>query len=360
MHNYYLSEGFVSGPTPLTAPIGINNVILAAIGDVKLDHDNSLATGEGSPALSTENSLDISSTFLNDLLIYSQNGSVTLGQDFGISADGQNVSIATAGTNSDITIAGFIDIYGGSLLLSAGRDVYINGDRVGADVISIRAGRDVTVDGAVPYSEGYGTVQANTGNLTISAKRHIHITNSAQLFALSQLPSDALLRLESSGGDITVDNRSRIEGTNVEIEAFAGNISILDSTITATHALKARTLLPNGTLLISNSTLTAGQTSNIGDLIRLYADGSNGKVLFQGNVTLNSDEVQIAGKTVQVDPGGTVTVSKNNAHIFADQHNYNVGPGYGVIVSGSLSAYGFSDSRKPDFKTGGKLGRAGP
>ena len=101
-----------------------------------------------------------------------------------------------------------------------------------------------------------------------------------------------------------------------------------------------------------------GSTPSPSDLIRLYAGGSNGTVLFQGSVTLDSDEVQIAGKTVQVDSSGTVTVPKGNTHVFSDNHNYNK-TGYGTISSTYLKQYNFSDP-KPDFKTGGKLGRPAP
>ena len=161
-----------------------------------------------------------------------------------------------------------------------------------------------------------------------------------------------------------IDGNSTIEGGNVEIEAFKGNVSILDSTVTAAHALKVQTLRPDGTLLIRGSNLTGGpSSSNPADLIRLYANGSNGTVQFEGLVKLDSDEVQIAGKTVKVGTGGVVTITKNNVHIFADNRLYNKNndgssPGNGTINSTYIKDdYGFGHSSKPDFKTGGKLGR---
>lgn len=362
--------------SPFDAPPPLpRNIILSSLNNILLADRNALPDDEGSPGNADYNpSLDIYD--FDNLLLYSQNGSVLLERDFMIEGDvdfEQDLSIVGAGPGSDVTINGNIELYGDAsrLLISAGRDLLVDSN-VTADDIIFRGGRDVTINGTGgSYYDQY-TVEAEKGNLLVSAKRNIKITNSAQLKALSELSPEALIRLESLEGDITIDGDSTIRGTNIEIEALKGNVSIVDSTLTATHALKARTLRPDGTLLIAGSSdrptvLNAGLSElNPKDLIRLYAEGSNGKVLFQGNVTLNSDEVQIAGKTVQVDSGGNVRVTQGNAHIFSDNHNYRInGAGsapYGTIdVSpyGNVRQYNFDDT-KPHFKTGGKIGRGGP
>lgn len=343
---------------PSTPQIG--NVILAAQNNIILDANNALANSIGFPAVSTSNSLDLSgNSIVTSLLLYSQDGSVELASNFSIYSADRDVSIIAASSSSDVTLRGDVTIENAKLLIGAGHDVLIN-SYVTADDVAVHAGRDATVDGSV-LGDAPGGIIATNGNLFIAAKRHIHITNSAQLTALASLDNDdqldALLRLESIEGDITVDKKSKIKGTNVEIEAFKGNVSILNSNVSATHALKVGAFKPDGTLLISGSTLTGGPTTpNASDLIRLYAGGSNGKVLFQGKVTLDSDEVQIAGKVVQVDAGGVVSVPKGNTHVFSDSHNYNT-TGYGNINSTYLQQYNFNHASKPDFKTGGKLGR---
>ncbi len=337
--------------------IGISNVILAAQNNITLDANNALAQSIGGDAASTSTLLDIGKSIVTNLLLYSQDGSVELARGFNINSSGQDVAITAAGSTSDVTLRGDVTITNANLLIGAGQDVLINSN-VSANDVAISAGRDVTIDGNVD-SKNPG-ITAKNGNLVIAAKRNIHITNSAQLTALASLSNDdlvdALISLESTQGDITVDSQSNVSGTNVEIAAFNGNVSILNSNITATHALKVGAFRPDGTLLINGSVLTGGGSSlSTTDLIRLYAGGSNGTVLFQGSVTLDSDEVQIAGKTVQVDSTGSVTVTKGNTHVFSDNHNYNKS-GYGNINSTYLKQYNFS-APKPDFKTGGKLGR---
>ncbi len=347
---------FINDNIPPTPQIG--NVILSALNNIILDANNPLAQSIGFPAASTSNSLDLVNSIVTNLLLYSQDGSVELASGFNINSDTQDVSIVAAGSSSDVTLRGDVFINNANLLISAGKDVFINSYVYGNDVI-VRALRDVTIDGSQP-TDGPKGINARKGNLLIAAKGNIHVTNSAQLTALANLDKDgldALLSLESTTGDITVDTKSVINGTNVEIAAFNGNVSILDSNVTATHALKVGAFKPDGTLLIKGSNLTGGPTTpNASDLIRLYAGGSNGTVLFQGNVTLDSDEVQIAGKTVQVDSTGSVTVTKGNTHVFSDNHNYNK-TGFGNINSTYLKPYNFNDPIKPDFKTGGKLGR---
>ncbi|MEI6534101.1 MAG: FecR domain-containing protein [Verrucomicrobiaceae bacterium] len=338
-------------------PPQIGNVLLSALNNISLDANNPLAQSIGGVAASTSSSLDIGETIVTNLLLYSQNGSVELAENFSIYSSGQDVSIVAAGSTSDVTLRGDVNIDNANLLIGAGRDVLINSN-ISANDVAINAGRDVTVDGFI-NSDARGGIIAKYGNLSISAKRNIHITNSAQLEALATadgegLLEDALLSLNSTQGDITVEKGSKISGTNVEIAALNGNVSILNSNITATHALKVGAFRPDGTLLINGSVLTTnGSPISPSDLIRLYAGGSNGKVLFQGKVTLDSDEVQIAGKTVQVDTGGNVDVTKGNAHVFSDNHNYNK-TGYGNINSTSLKQHDFNS--RPDFKTGVKLG----
>ena len=84
-------------------------------------------------------------------------------------------------------------------------------------------------------------------------------------------------------------------------------------------------------------------------------------MLFQGNVTLDSNEVQIAGNIVEVQAGGNVSIPKNNAHIFANQHNYNTGtPDFGTMNGGSdtgITKYNpHQHPGKPAFDSNTRIG----
>jgi len=322
----------------------IPNVILSALGDITLAADNQYSTGPGSDGETTSDSLKTKKTGLEALLLYSQNGGITLAQDFQIKAANQEITLVAAGPTSDVTIQGDINIYNGTLLASAGQDLSVSSN-VAADAITFRGGRDVTISGNGGGEGGGPIVEARNGDLRVSAKRDLKVTNvaqlrvrgtrsikiadSAQLKTLSELPPDALLRLESQQGAITVDGNSYLEGPSIEIEAANGNINLVNSLFSATNAFKARMGAGSGTFTIGGP---GGPTTiNAGQLIHLYAEtitggSTNGRIYFAGPTSLGGGaHADIAAKTVEIKGGVDVDVTGTSAlHVYTDNQLYNI------------------------------------
>jgi hypothetical protein len=116
------------------------------------------------------------------------------------------------------------------------------------------------------------------------------------------------------------------------MEAQTGDITLHNGTTIQADIIKARTLSPIGIL-------TIGGTSDLSatGLIRLYAEGANGRVHFTGPATLNAAQIDLAGATVRVDAGVDVNVTQPaQFRVYTDnpQFSNNVSNGYGRFTSG--------------------------
>lgn len=314
---------------------GVRNVILSADGDIRLARDNSY--GPGNDAVTYEHALNLWYSGLKSLVLFSNQGSISLEKWFAIYGGWVDISMVAAGPTSDVNLLGEVAIWG-DLLVSAGQDVKIEHD-VTAKNINIASGRDVNIKGKTQsgYGYGYGYGHGNKKitakeNLTISAKRHINITNSSELKVLSNWwDHDALLRLESIGGDISVI-QSSLEARNIEIEALQGNITLDRSYINAGDVLKISALGPNGELRIGNSFLNGDQ------VVRLFAEGTNGRVYFVENSTIQGKYISIAGATVEIATGKVVTLKPGYnkvPNVYTDNPKFNdVGNAYGKFKRG--------------------------
>ena len=264
--------------------------------------------------------LDLRNSGLDNFMLYAQTGDVVLRSAYGsyvIRGYNQNVSIVAAGTQNDVVVEGNIYLESGSeyesetltanLNVIAGRDVNLTSAKVRADDVNIEAGQDVNLSGA--------RVQSNKRNIAVTAKRHINITNSSTLKALSYYEPGALVKLVAQQGDINISD-SCVQGTTIELEALLGNINLTNTTSSG-DVFKATTLGANGWITIGGSNISANT------LIQLYAEGATGGVKFIENTTLNSSQVKIAGKTVEIVNGKVVSIPQNNIKVFSDAHNYN-------------------------------------
>ena len=314
---------------------GISNLALASDGDIVLG--NIAFPTEGKEAQPTESLLGVHLTDLRSLLLYSQNGNVSLNNDFSIRASNQDVSIVAAGQAADVTLRGGIDlnyptysvlstdtvmttpiVTDGSntqLAITAGHDINITGTYalLNADNISLDAGNDILIDDQA--------VITAKKNIKLVAQGGITISNSSQLKALSNLPPDGLMVMQAGKNiSITGDGEvNTLEAREIQIESLGGNITFTDL-ITSGDIFKARTLANNGVLEFKGD--VGSITANT--LIRLYAEGLNGKVLFSGNTILSSQNIDIAGNTVEIAAGKKVTVPSSAAlNVFSNNHNYN-------------------------------------
>ncbi len=327
------TPGFIIGSTgtgPSLFP-DIHDVILASLnglylGDSSQFPDLVIPPGAGgyiTPLTTGETLLDLTSYPIDNLVLYAQTGDVILRSDPGsyvIKGFEQNVTLMAAGAFNDLLIEGDILLTAGSETLSAnltgiaGRDVKVAEAAVQADSVSLEAGQDVIINES--------DVVASQRQISIRAKRHISITDSSDLRALTALTSSGRINLVSEQGDITIED-SRLEGREVELEAQLGNINLTNVTSSG-DVFKATTLGTNGWITIGGGSISANT------LIKLYAEGASGGVRFTENVTLNSASVRIAGKTVEIVRDKIVNVPAGT-RVFTDT------PNYGTVDYGNFS-----------------------
>ncbi|TLD68643.1 hypothetical protein FEM03_21625 [Phragmitibacter flavus] len=348
-------EDLIINGSPNFEIVETPNVILSAVGDVSVNNDSFIGDGRDAE----EYGLQLYYSDLQNLTLYSQNGNVNIGPETFINFEGTtSLALIAASPTSDININA--DIYLGpgegesesegssfrvaddefgsaNLLLSAGRDININtpdseyyySPWIRADNIDAQAGRDINVDADV----------GSRGNLRLTARRNINISSSGVLRAFAENP-DALLKLETLEGDITInggyESTSIDTNTAAELIAQQGSININNSSIYS-DSLKVQVLGTNGWINIGNSHLNAEQ------VMKLYAEGSNGGVSFSGNVSLDSAKIDIAGKTVRIEQFGEVYLVRgpNGVTVFTDDAQFRSSTrenGLGTFTSGPNGA----------------------
>lgn len=292
LSNYdpYSESSFGNGNWDLTTST-LNDVMLAANGDINW-----------------QSGMSIVGTSQN-LSLYSQTGNINLGGELMVNLI-SGVFEANAASN--------LNIYG-----SGGQ-----GSESPSWTATVQAKRvNLTAEGDVNI--GPNAVVKASEAINIRARGNISVLDSSQLRRLSAL-STTELNLIAEQGNVNVGNDAggtvTVNTLFTLIESQLGNITLANASINSDY-LRVHTLAANGTLTIGNSSLTASQG------MKLYAEGSNGKVQFVGNTTLSGPAI-VAGYTVQVNDGVSVNVgTPNSFHVHSDVPNYNK-PGYGNFSRG--------------------------
>ena len=179
-----------------------------------------------------------------------------------------------------------------------------------------------------------------------SVRSNITLQNSSQLAALV-----GSITVVSKGGQITVDASTLTAavtgGKSITLDAFdagdpnaPGLVTLRNATLSA-DIIRVRGSTPSGDGLVID-----GGTFNATTLLKLYAESAN-RLLFKGNVQLNTPLAILSGQTVEVQTGGTVHAS-GQVDVYSDHHNYNQ-PGYGTIQAGAAGLNQSSHSNRPGF-----------
>ncbi len=239
---------------------------------------------------------------------------------------------------SDILADGFFSAYGGVIAIG---DSVIHANNVGLNGENI-----IDINNSVVETDaGGGNISLHSMNAD-GSKLGIVVQNSSQLKALSSLGS---LNLMTDGSSILVANSNLSAGGTISIDTM-GSAAVGDSLINLTNVtanasvIQARAFnsLDRDALFINGGSYTAS------NLIKFYAEGAS-KLRFAGNVNLNSPNITLAGKTVQVDSGGVVN-GNGIVNVYSDQHNYNssgfTAPGFGTINGSVLRQ---SHSSRPTY-----------
>ena len=190
-----------------------------------------------------------------------------------------------------------------------------------------------------------------TDNAQITAQRNIKIgqaekrtlislTNSTQLSAIV-----GAITVQSKGGPISVDASALTAATTITLDSLnaaslTGSPVVITSATLSADIIRARGYSAAGdALIIDGSTFTAKS------LIKLYGEGVS-TLRFRNHVQLNTPLAIIAGKTVVVDPGGSVNIT-GQGRIHTDSAQFNTA-GQGTInAGGGLSVQSFGT--RPTF-----------
>ncbi|MBL9142810.1 MAG: FecR domain-containing protein [Verrucomicrobiaceae bacterium] len=306
---------------------GPKNLLLASQADITLsnfDPYSESSFGNGS--------WDLTTSTLNDVML-AANGDIDWRSGMSIVGTNQNLSLYSQ--TGDINLSGdlMVNLISGVFEANAARNLNIYGSggqgsespswtaTVQAKNVNLSAEGDVTI--------GPNAIVKASEAINIRARGNISVLDSSQLRRLSSL-STTELNLIAEQGNVNVGNdvggTVTINTLFALIESQLGNITLTNSSINSDY-LRVHTLATNGTLTIGNSSLTASQG------MKLYAEGSNGRVQFVGNTTLSGPAI-VAGYTVQVNDGVTVNVgTPNSFHVHSDISNYNKA-GYGNFSRG--------------------------
>jgi hypothetical protein len=317
----------IAGNPDIDSSSGPRNLILASQTGVNFSNSNV------PPELSTGGALYLDPA-LDALSVLAATGNIVIHPGFGIAGNMQFLLLDAFGPESDVQVLGeiessaSIELDDGIAQINAQRDELWDMASVFSGHVGIQAGQDVTITDSFITAGHSGKVVAGR-NLTLTASSFL-VTNSSDLGLLTQADIGQLL-LFAQNGSVTVDD-AFLSALEVRIEAQTGDITLLNATTIQADILKARTLSPNGIL-------TIGGTSDLSatGLIRLYAEGANGRVHFTGPATLNAAQIDLAGATVRVDAGVDVNVTQPaQFRVYTDnpQFSNNVSNGYGRFTSG--------------------------
>jgi hypothetical protein len=213
--------------------------------------------------------------------------------------------------------------------------------------VSVVSDGAIAVNSTIKVSDAAaGTASAQGGNVSLTSQltsgQAITVSNSGQILSLLSAAAPGrggTINITSAGGAINV-NGGTVEadrGTiNMRNNGAGGAINLTDANLSA-NVLKVGALGNNGELIVNGGLMSANGA------IELYAGGSNGTVLFNGNVTLNGNSTKtIAGDTVTIVNGVIVTIGGlRQANVYTNNANYR-GSGGNGSTSGRFGGAGAS------------------
>lgn len=222
----------------------------------------------------------------------------------------------------------------------------------------------ITVDRSTVRSTGGSVNVVNKGSN--GNRVGILVQNSSQLLALATTGS---VRLSTNGSQIKVVDATLTGGTYTGSAGGNGSGEVLIDAMAGASPVDTLVQLTNVT---AGADFIRARSYNSGDrdalvitggrfdafyALKFYAEGAS-TLRFVGNVALNTPNADLAGKIVQVDPGGVVTGS-GRINVYSDDHRYNPastggGPNYGTIRSTNVNQndglpYRYKFTERPGF-----------
>ncbi|MFQ3669868.1 MAG: FecR family protein [Verrucomicrobiia bacterium] len=266
------------------------------------------------------------------ILISSNTGDLIVGDSTLIFARGGDASAGTGGAGGSITLnatGGTIDLQSNQTLSAGNGTGGVNngtGGTVDLNAQQIKVGSIASVT----IQTHSGTESADGGTINLNALRTtgqaISIENSSQLRALAAAAAanGGQINVISAGGDIDINGTLEASGgTSVQSMVLVRNdgpngvINLTNSTLSA-DILKVGAISPNGMVNINGGSFTATDT------LKIYGGSASNGVYFTANTTLDGAAAKhLAGHTVQINNGVTVTVSGPAVNVYTSNPNYS-------------------------------------
>jgi hypothetical protein len=262
---------------------------------------------------------------------------------------------AGSGGTLDIRTTGILSIAPTEVITATTGIIDPNDNPSGAGgTVSLTAGGELDITGAtiqVSSADAVGSANrrssARGGNINVTGHAAtgiaIQINNTSQLLSL-------LASAASPGGSIAVaaDGASSSVAVNGKLEAdgAGGSIDVRHTGTNGTVSITGGVLLAEivkVAALGQNGVLTIGTNSvlNANDVLKLYAEGSNGQIVFAGNCSIRGGNLNIiAAPTVTVNSGVSVNVTGATAQIFTNTGNYSVVNGGNGNTTGVFAGSG--------------------
>jgi hypothetical protein len=304
-----------------------------------------LPPGAGDTVQLTGSQIDISSSKINGINVNGGDGLLNLTQEGG---DG---GIIVAGTDA-APIAGNITV-AAPITATTGKNSLTTPTGGKGGAVQLVSNGSVTVSSSVKVSDtASGYVSKSGGSIGIKAANGITVSNTGQLLSLlaaSAPGTGGTIKFVATGGDITVTGgKVQADRGTVEMLAAGANNRIeLNNATVAGDVVKVGALGANGELRIGGGTINADSA------LKLYGGTTDGQVRFTNNVTLGGAGTKtIAGRTVSIDNGKTVTIGgPSAASVFTDHANYTGSGGNGSTTGqfGGKGATTRAYSQTPAF-----------
>ena len=364
---FRFANAYLVGSPQVITTGGPTNLLLASDANFIIGSDAPIFDGlKTAEFIGNSGAWDLNASGLKNLVIAARDN-IQIQQGFAFSGTDQTLilytqtntpttEMGTASTTSgpkpffgggDIDITAFgsapaVSLPDGSFEAHAARDLTLSGGSISASGHSTRVidttttvaeAKDMNLTAGQDVIINQGVKLQASNSMSITAQRNLTIYDSAILRRLTNTDLTHISLIAQTGnvellGSSPTSRNVKVQGYAVDIMAPEGNITLSSADISAEY-LRVQTLAPDGTLTIGNSNLTAFNS------MKLYAEGSNGKVLFNHDTNLYGPAI-IAAKTVEIVDGVKVNVSSpNGLNVHSDVEHFNTS-GYGNFSNGGL------------------------
>ncbi len=313
---------------------GLDFYAVSASGRVDIVTSNGSLNFNGQ-TIQAGGAVSLSTLGAGDLIL--DHGGITAGSALTLTSASGNLAVNTG--------MGLVSSNGQVFLQSTAGAVNFNGTATAQGQLVLQgAGNVATGTGANLASNGgnvylYSANGTATNNGTITAAGTVYLEGNGVTQNGSVTGTNGLEFL--SNADLTASGTATTPAA-ATVQAF-GTLNV-NSAALSVDMLKLQTFGNNGVLLIGGSSVLTGNSQ-----LNLFASGSNGRIEFAGNTTLNSNVAAVlTAAVIRIDNNVTVTINGPTALLYAntlqfsgssgDNSTSGVFGGNGAVLAGSYTS----------------------